>query len=152
MERLAEALAVAVHGGLLSAAALVDRRGQTIATAGAIDKDEARALTALVLRATKNECVVEELFAGQIVPLALEGRMVAVGIARRQLFLVAVLAYRTDAFCETVGRLRDRIAELLAHPGGDDRMPPAGGSGGSGSGPAELQLVELGITKARGKA
>src|SRR5215470_9149443 len=136
MERLAEALAIAVHGGLLRAAALIDRRGRTIAAAGAIDADEARALTALVLRACNDEAHMDGFLRGQIVGLNLEGRRIAVAIAARQLFVVAALAHPSVAFEATVGRLRDPVAEMLASPS-DVRMPPAaGGSGGSGSGPA----------------
>ncbi len=87
--------------------------------------------------------------------LTLDDRDVAVGIARRQLFVVAVLGPSPPATLPLVHELRDDVERML--PTRDDvGVPPpwTGGGGGSGSGPAELPLIEFGVTvrRERGKA
>jgi len=57
--------------------------------------------------------------------------------------------------CERFAELRDEIEKMLTDLRDDGApWPGSGGSGGTGSGPAELPLVELGITvgRERGKA
>ncbi len=142
-------LAHAVADGLV-AAALVDRDGNTIGLAGAITEEEAMPLAALVMYRLKGEDLAARLFEGEILSLTLDEREVAVGIARRQLFVVAVLGAAQPAL---VRDLRDAVEQLL--PVREDVPPPwSRGNGGSGSGPAELPLIELGITvrRERGKA
>jgi hypothetical protein len=77
-----------------------------------------------------------------------EDREVAVAIAKRQLFVVAQLAAVTPEALDRVHELRERVAGMLS---GDSVLPPSSGGGGSGSGPAELPLIELGITGPRGQ-
>ena len=142
----------AIDDGLV-AAALVDRDGNTVGLAGAISEEEAMPLAALVMYKLKSADLAPRLFAGEIISLALDDRDVAVGIARRQLFVVVVLVASTPTALSLVGELRDVIARMLASH--EIAAPPpwrSGGDGGSGSGPAELPLIELGITVRRGKA
>ena len=149
----------AVDDGLV-AAALVDRNGNLVARAGAIEEDEAMPLAALVMYRLKSDDLAPRLFAGQVLSLALDGRNVAVAVAKRQLFVVAVLAPATPTVINLVadhlvGQLRDRVAGMLQDLSADLGPPPwSGGPGGSGSGPAELPLIEFGITvgRDRGKA
>ena len=149
------ALTRAVEDGL-AAAALVDRDGNTIGLAGAIAEEEAMPLAALVMYRLKSEDLASRLFAGEILSLELDDREVAVGIARRQLFVVAVLGASTPSTVELVRDLRDDIELMLPDSSSETgRRPPwSGGAGGSGSGPAELPLIEFGITvrRERGKA
>lgn len=134
----------------LEAAALVDRHGKVIAIAGELDRDEAMPLAALVMYRLKSKDLAARLFAGEVISLDLDDRRVAVGVAKRQLFVVAVLG---AAPLDLAYELRDRVANMLADAGGDLEPPPPTRSGGDGgSGPAELQLVELGITIPRAKA
>ena len=150
-------LAHAIEDGL-EGAALVDASGHTVSLAGAIAEEEAMPLAALVmyrLNSAKLGDLASRLFAGEFLSLTLEGREVAVGVAKRQLFVVAVLGANTPAMHQLAHTLRDRVANLLADPGEDlNAPPPWSGSGGSSSGPAELPLIELGITvrRERGKA
>jgi hypothetical protein len=145
----------AVEDGLV-AAALVDRDGKVIGLAGAIAEEEAMPLAALVLYRLERQDLAARLFAGEVLSLALDDRDVAVGIAGRQLFVVAVLGASSPAMHELVRQLRDDVAGMLAPAGGGFAGPPpwTGGAGGSGSGPAELPLIELGLTvrRERGKA
>ena len=145
----------AIEGGLV-AAALVDRHGTTIALAGAIAEEEAMPLAALVMYRLKADDLASRLFAGEVISLTLDDRDIAIAIAKRQLFVVAVLPTPTPAIHDLVRELRDSVAKMLAD---DDTLAPPppsrrGGTGGSGSEPAELPLTELGITvrRERGKA
>ena len=131
----------------LVGAALVTRSGRVVARAGAIDEDEAAPLVAVVMYRLKRDDLAARLFAGEVLTLALDGRDVALAVARRQLFVVAVLAAATP---DAVESLRSRVAAALAEA--DTPIPSSGGAGGSGSGPAELPLVEYGVTVPRAKA
>jgi hypothetical protein len=143
----ADPLRQAVESGLL-AAALVDRNGKTVDLAGEITEDEAMPLAALVMYRLKSDDLADRLFAGEVISLALDDRDVAVAIARRQLFVVAILG--TAAQLATVEELRDVVARSLTSE--PPNAPRGTGSGGSGSGPAELPVIELGITVRRERA
>lgn len=139
----------AVERGL-GAAALVDRNGNTIGLAGAISDEEAMPLAALVMYRLKSNDLSERLFSGEILTLDIEGRSVALAVARRQLFVVALMDSVSPTNLEIVERLVGRIAEQMTSDVGG--MPLVSGSGGSGPGPAELALAEYGITVPRTKA
>jgi hypothetical protein len=144
----------AVEDGLV-AAALVDRDGNTVGLAGAITEEEAMPLAALVLYRLKSDDLASRLFAGEIVSLTLDDRDVAVAVAKRQLFVVAVIGAATTATLALVRELRDDVGGMLTSDQVASPPPWTGSSGGgSGSGPAELQLIEFGISvrRERGKA
>jgi len=156
VDPFARVLAHAIDDGL-EGAALVDASGHTVSLAGAIAEEEALPLAALVmyrLNSARLGDLASRLFAGEFLSLSLEGREVAVGVAKRQLFVVAVLGADTPAMHELARTLRDRVADLLADPDENLSAPPWSAPGGSSSGPAELPLIELGITvrRDRGKA
>ena len=98
-------LADAVENGL-GAAALVDRDGNAVDLAGAITEEEAMPLAALVMYRLKSDNLASRLFAGEIISLTLDDRDVAVGVAKRQLFVVAVLGASTRATLALVRDLR----------------------------------------------
>jgi len=147
------ALDRAIEDGL-AAAALVDRNGKTVALAGALDEDIAMPLAALVMYRVKSEDLASRLFAGEVVSVTLDDREVAVGVARRQLFVVAVLGASSDAMHDRVRELRDHISRMLADVQGIALPPRSRGGGDSGPDPAELALAEYGVTvpRTRGKA
>jgi hypothetical protein len=62
-----------------------------------------------------------------------------VAVAKRELYVIAMVTDSADKTIDTVRVMRDRIARMLPDP-------PKGASGAS---TAELQVVELGITVAR---
>ena len=133
----------------LAAVALVDRDGETIGLAGGITDEEAMPLAALVMYRLKAEDLAARLFAGEIISVALDDRDAAVGIARRQLFIVAILKASTPELLAIVSELREALAARLS-PGDDEDFAPWGTrGGGSGSGPAALPLIELGVTVPR---
>ena len=144
----------AVEDGLV-AAALVDRDGNTIGLAGAITEEEAMPLAALVMFRLKSGDLASRLLEGEVLSLTLDDRDVAVGIARRQLFVVAVLGPSPPATLALVHELRDDVERMLPTRDALEIPPPwTGRGGGSGSGPAELPLIEFGLTvhRERGKA
>ncbi len=144
-------LAGAVRDGLV-AAALVDRDGTAVGLAGAITEEEAMPLAALVMYRLKSDDLASRLFTGEIVSLTLDDRDVAVGVAKRQLFVVAVLGAATTAMLGVVEQLRDDVERALPTNEVEVPLPWTAGSGGSGSGPAELPLIEYGITVRRERA
>jgi len=131
----------------VAGAALVDRDGNTIGLAGEMTYETAKPLATLVLYRLKSADLAKRLFAGEVVSLDLDGREIAVGIARRQLFVVATIA--TPDQLALVAELRDDVATALAPD--DPRAPHLWrpGGGGSGSGPAALPLIERGVTVPR---
>jgi predicted regulator of Ras-like GTPase activity (Roadblock/LC7/MglB family) len=149
-----ELLQRAVENGV-KAVALVDRDGVVVARAGEISAEEAMPLAALVMYRLKAADLASRLFAGETISVTLDDRDVAVAVAKRQLFIVAVLEAATDDWLALVRDVRDDVERMLTDATADiEMLPPWGGSGGSGSGPAELPLIELGITvsRTRGKA
>jgi hypothetical protein len=133
----------------LDGAALVARNGSVVGLAGSIDEDEAMPLAALVMHRLEAPDLAARLFAGEILTLALDERDVAVGVAKRQLFVVAVVAASTPDTLRCVRALQASVERMLA-----DAMVaplPGGSSSNSGSGPAELP-VGITIGRPRGKA
>jgi hypothetical protein len=147
-------LDVAVSRGVesgLRAAAVLDGRGGVLATAG-MEADEARAIAAAAvtrLEVPKRLERMSEL--GELLRASLDDREVAIGIAGGCVFVVVV--YGADPLTSKVAgdemwidverTVRDARESIAGFPG----SPPA--SGGSSSGPAELPLIELGITVPR---
>src|SRR5689334_4185185 len=112
-------------------------------------------LVAFVMYRLKSADLAARLFDGEILALSLDNRDVAVGVAKRQLFVVAVLGATTPATLERVRDLREEVERTLAHASGGDMAPlGSSGTGGGGAGPAELPVVELGVSvrRERGKA
>jgi hypothetical protein len=154
IEILSGLLARAMADGLV-AATLVTRNGETVGLTGAITEEEATALAALVMQRLKSDELASRLDAGEIVSLALDDREVAVGIFKRAVLVTAVLSASTPAQLELVRELRYALGRMLPGTSEEPAAPPSsGGTSGSGSGPAELPLIEFGITVARngGKA
>jgi hypothetical protein len=139
----------ALREGLVGVA-LVDRDGTVVGRAGEIDEDEAMPMTTLVMmRASKaSGDLSDRLFGGEIVVAELDKGDVAVGVAGKQLFVVAVLG-RADV--DVVRALRDTVAKLV-HDAGPRFMPTPRSGGSGGSGPDDLALIEFGITVPRAKA
>src|SRR4051812_48575662 len=132
-------LARAIEDGLV-AAALVDRDGDTIDLAGAITVEETMPLVAMVMYRLKSADLAARLFTGEILSLTLDDRAVAVAVAKRQLFVVAIVEAATESTLAVVRDLCDVVENMLADSHGEMTGPPpwSGGGGGSGSGPAEL--------------
>lgn len=134
-------LARALEDGL-TAAALVDRQGKVIAIAGNIADEEAMPVVALVLYREKSDDLSARLFEGELLVRELEDRAVVVGIAARQLFVVAAMTSATPELIEVVEQLRATVAKALVN---DELvpLPPAPASSNGSPAPAELSVVDL---------
>jgi hypothetical protein len=143
---------VAVEAGL-DAAAIFDGKGKLLAVAGALDKDEARAIAAHATRQFRSRNLLERLLGGETLTTSLGNREAHIGIAAKCVFFVVVIPRDPAAMSlVAIDELRSDIEELV----GDTKsrvskssLPPPSGSGGSSSGPAELPAVELGVTARR---
>lgn len=136
----------------LTGFALVDRLGHVAGLAGAVSEEEAMPLAALVMYRLKSDDLAERLFKGEVISLMLDERAVAVAIAKRQLFVVAVHSECTPELRQRTRVIRDCVEQMLsgAEP---SASPPflggGGGGGGAGPAPAESQLIEFGVTVPR---
>jgi hypothetical protein len=97
-------------GDGVDGAALVERDGNVVAVVGTLAEEEAMPLAALVMYRLKSGDLASRMFAGEILSLSLDDRDVAVGVAKRQLFVVAVLGASTPA---TLARVRRRGWRVL---------------------------------------
>lgn len=137
----AEALQGAIGRGVIGAA-VVDRAGKLIDWVGASADDEQSSLANLV-DLLEHDDSLTSLTTGALGVLSLgnEELSVVVAIARRELYVIAIVTDSGDATINTVRSLRNKVAGLLPGRSGD--------SGVSGPGPAELQVTELGVTVRR---
>jgi hypothetical protein len=147
------ALAVwlAVQGGL-NAVAILDAKGNPLAVAGALNKDEARAIATHALRQARTTSLRDRMLRGELVAASLGENQAHIGIAARCVFFV-VVSPRDPATIslDTVNELRSNIEAIVQHArfGVAKSHRPPTGSGGSSSGPAELPVVEVGVTVRR---
>jgi hypothetical protein len=144
-----DAVQLAVDAGL-AAAAILDAKGTVLAVAGMLDDDEARAMAA---HATKELRETPELFArvrdGQTIRLSLCERDVRVGLASSSVLFLVVLPRESAAVSgQVVAELRADIAHALERAS-TRLVPLQGTSGGSSSTPAELPVIEPGVTARR---
>ncbi len=146
------AVRLAVEAGL-EAAAVLDGKGKPLAVAGALDNDEARAIAAHATRQLRSPDLLERLLGGETLTTSLAEREARIGIAASCVFFVAVLPRdQTAMSLGAVDELRADIEEMVrdARSGvTTSRPPPPTSSGGSSSGPAELPVVEVGVTVRR---
>jgi hypothetical protein len=140
------ACAHAVGGGII-AAALIDREANVVALAGTLADTDVRAIVGVLSESLKGDELARVLFAGGRFEFALDQQTVCVRVAARCVFVAVVISdasVATDRRAESLHLETERIVRELF---GDELSPPRGpGSGGSASGPAELPLLELGVT------
>jgi hypothetical protein len=147
---LAMTVLVAVEAGL-EAVAVLDAKGKPVAVAGALDDDEARALAAAVTHRLRGPDLLGRMLDGEMVDHALGARAVSVGIAARTVFVVVVRGRDRAAADTAIDDLRREVERLVQRTRADMAAAPprSPGAGGSSSGPAELPLIELGVTVPR---
>lgn len=126
----------------VAGAALVEFDGTEIAIAG-MKQDELRPFVRSAVSRVRRD-------SGGILSFTLDDHVVACGNAN-SLCVVAVLKAPSRVQFAAVDELHDEIARVLATRGQIDAPPstPNDGSGGTGSEPADLELVEYGITVRR---
>jgi hypothetical protein len=135
------------------AAAILDGKGKPLAVAGALDNDEARAVAAHATRQVRSPDLLGRLLRGETLTSSLSEREVRIGIAANCVFFVVVLPRDQAAMSlVAVDELRSDIEEMVrdAKSGISTPLPPPPTNrGGSSSGPAELPVVEVGVTVRR---
>ncbi|HEY4057174.1 MAG TPA: hypothetical protein VGM39_11225 [Kofleriaceae bacterium] len=144
------AVRLAVEAGL-EAAAIIDGNGKSLAIAGALDSDEARAVAAHATRQGRSSDLLDGMLRGEMLTTSLGEREVRIGIAANCVFFVVVLRRDRDAM-SIVADLRSDIEDMVrdARSGvSTSPPPPPSNTGGSSSGPAELPVVEVGVTVPR---
>jgi hypothetical protein len=150
MRALTFAAKRAIASGV-AAAAILDHRGKVVALAGELDPHEARAIVA---HATHQlDRAHARLLDGELLATSIAGRDARIGIAGGSVFFVIVLPSDPAAMSlVALDELRADIEQIIhdAKTSFDDALPPPSSApGGSSSGPAELPLVELGVTVPR---
>ena len=136
----------------LGAAAILDTEGKPFAVAGALDDDEARAIAAVVTRRLRSPDLLARMLEGEMVTSSLDDREVGIGIAARCVFVVVILGRDSAAWRAMADDFRCEVERMITKARGDfsaPRPPVAPGSGGSSSGPAELPVIEIGVTVRR---
>lgn len=142
----------AVAGGL-DAVAVLDSKGKPLVLAGDLGADEARAVAAF---ATHESELRSRLMKGDVLDTSLGDRKALVAISAKAVLLVMVLPRDPDKLQpRVVDRFRVQCDVIVARANegssDDGMLPPSSSGGGSSSGPAELPLIELGITVPRGR-
>lgn len=145
----AEAVRRAVEAGLDSAA-ILDAKGKPLAFAGSMDGDEARAIAAHATRQVRTPDSLERMFRNELLSASLNDRDVHIGFAARCLIFVVVFPRDLASTSSlAVDDLRSDI-ELIVRDAKTDAststLPPTPRGGGSSSGPAELPVIEVGMT------
>jgi len=146
------AVVLAVKGGM-EAAAILDSKGKPVAVAGALDDHEARAIAAHATRLGKTANLLDRMVRGELLIASLGEREARVGIAAGCVFFVVIFP-RDPAAMSLVAmdEFRTAIEEIIRHAkfgAPKSQVPPPTSSGGSSSGPAELPVVEIGLTMRR---
>jgi hypothetical protein len=132
----------------LEAAAVLDVDGNTLALTGALDGVEARAISAVITSCMRSQGVLARMLDGELIESALEERVIGIGIAARCVFVVAVPNRELNGPQGALNDFRFRVERLISDARADfsGSRSPSVGSGGSSSGPAELPVVEWGVT------
>ena len=143
---------VAAAAGV-DAVAILDSKGQPLAIGGDLDPMTARALAAFGTREAPSRELLARLNAGEILTTSLEDREVNIGVAAECMFVVVVMPRDRAALKWTAKDLVALVARIVAgaREGSSDFLPPPSSPGGSSSGPAELQVVEIGVSVPRGR-
>lgn len=127
--------------------------GQATRRRGALDNDEARAVAAYATRQVRSPDLLGRLLRGETLTSSLSEREVRIGIAANCVFFVVVFPLDPSAMSlVAVDELRSDIEEMVrdARSGISTPLPsPPTSTGGSSSGPAELPVVEVGVTVRR---
>ena len=150
------AVRVGVAEGL-DAAAVYDVEGKPIAVSGELDEVEVQAIEMVLAGRMREDGRLVRMLDGQLLRSPLGEREIMIGIAANCVFVVAVRNPLVEMSRDPLGRAIafDVFQSFVARVINDARArvtrsrPPLGGSGGSSSGPAELPVVEWGVTVPR---
>jgi hypothetical protein len=137
----------------LDAAAVLDVDGKTLAVTGAFDEVETRAIAAVITNYMRSPDVLQRMLDGELIESALDARVIHIGIAARCVFVVVVPNRQLSGPQGASENFRFEVERLISDARQDfsGARSPHGGSGGSSSGPADLPVIELGVTVPRRK-
>jgi hypothetical protein len=140
----------AVRDGL-EAAAILDVDCKVLAVAGALDDNEARALVAIVTSYMRWPQMLTRMLEGELIESQLDQRVIGTAIAARCVFVLVVPPGELHASRVASDKLRFEVERMIGTARADfsGSRPPPVGSGGSSSGPADLPVVEWGLTVRR---
>jgi hypothetical protein len=141
-------LALAAVADGLEAAAVLDVNGRILALTGAFDGVEAHAIAAVITNCMRSPDVLTRMLDGELVESALDVRVIRIGIAARCVFVVVVPSPQLRGSQGAAENFRFQVERLISDARRDFSgvRTPRAGSGGSSSGPAELPVVEWGVT------
>jgi hypothetical protein len=145
------ALRLAVDAGL-AAAAVLDVEGRPLRVAGELDDYELQALATLVTGRIRERDLLTRMLDGELMTSSLNDRNVHIGIVANCVFVVVVLGVDPQASQAALDGLRLDVERMINDARADvtgAHSPEQNPPGGSSSGPAELPVVELGITVPR---
>lgn len=148
-DSFAAAVARAVDD-VVEAAALLDRDGNVVAAAGALTDDDLRAIAGVLTHSLKGEALATRLLDGELYWFDLDDRAVSVGVAGQCVFVVTVFSQASESARARATRLNQQIGAIARALQADVvDVPPPRDSGGTPSGPAQLPVIELGVTVGR---
>jgi hypothetical protein len=132
----------------LEAAAVLDVNGRILALTGAFDGVEERAIAAVITNCMRSPDVLTRMLDGELVESALDVRVIHIGIAGRCVFVVVVPSPQLRGPQRASENFRFEAERLISDARRDfsGARSPRVSSGGSSSEPAELPVVEWGVT------
>lgn len=136
----------------LHAAAVFDVDGKLLTTVGALDNDELRAIGTVLTGRMREGDLLARMLEGELITSSLDDREIEIGIVANCVFVVVVPGPYAEASRIAGDALRSDIARVIGEARADtsgSRSSPPPGSGGSSSGPAELPVIEWGVTVSR---
>jgi hypothetical protein len=137
--------------GALAAAAIFEVDGRPVVVDGVLHEGELPAIGVMIAQLMRELDPLARMLDGGMVLWPLDERVFLIGIAARCVFVVAVLHEDSRSQRTLANKLRDDIELEITRARADFSAAPSGspGSGGSSSGPAELPVIEIGITVPR---
>jgi hypothetical protein len=132
----------------LAAAAILDVDGKILAITGAVDDNEMHAIAAAITSCMQSADLLARMLDGELIESALDERVIGVGIAARCVFVVVVPTQQLQSDRVASDNFRSRVERVISNARADfsGARPPHIGSGGSSSGPAQLPVIEWGVT------
>ena len=127
---------------------MLEVNSRTLAVTGAFDGVEARAIAAGITNCMRSPDVLTRMLDGELVEAALDVRVIRIGIVARCVFVVVVPSPQLRGPQGASENFRFEVERPIS----DARRNFSGtrslrvGSGGSSSGPAQLSVVEWGVT------
>jgi hypothetical protein len=142
-----EAVERAVEVGL-AGAAVVDYLSNTVAVAGTLAAGDVRPIMGDARCRLVSEGTMRRMLGGEMIQVSLDDRTVAIGIAAQFLFVIVAFAEVTKATRALASALRRDVERLIDETQTDaGNAPPwTRGGGGSSSGPANVPVIEIGVT------